>query len=124
MHHDGVGPSRELRRLHEIAEPALHPIVEPALVHELPGRVLVLGRELEVRRPFGARLQKLELDRPDAAADLQHRCALDAAITQERDHLRGGVVEALLAITLRVPSGGPLGKEPRVPARRLAAAHR
>jgi hypothetical protein len=46
---------------------------------ELGGDLLVSARELDVRRPRGACVEERELQRPDAAPNLQHALPVDLA---------------------------------------------
>ena len=70
MHDDRVRLVREGGGLHDVAETAVDALLEPALARQRGRLLLVLRRELEVRRPGRAGLEELDLDRTDAAADL------------------------------------------------------
>ncbi len=90
--------------------------------HDHVGLIESLLRRDEVAvTPLDALLE-LELDRTHSAADLEHARTRDSAGGDLVDQpLRGGI-EALAAVTPRVPPGGALAEEPLVAAG-AAVAH-
>jgi hypothetical protein len=107
----------------DVVQPPLHPLRDPRLLREGACLALVLGRELEVDRAGGAGLQQLDLDLTDAAADLEHRGALDAAGRDEVGDPLRGPVEAALPVLARDPAGEAPVEELSVPTPVAVAAH-
>src|SRR5439155_583420 len=71
----------------------------------------------------GACLQQLDLDRADAATDLQHSAALDALLLDEVEDASRGRVEALAPVALRLSPGRSLAEDPPIPLRCAAVGH-
>src|SRR6266850_6088540 len=116
----------------EIADAAVHPALEAPPREELAGRVLVSGRQFDVRRARRAGAKELELDRAHAAADLEHRPARDPALAQRAHDGAGLAVQPATAVRPRVVRSArlvedvvevawaaALGHERRVAAERL-----
>src|SRR5262245_890972 len=104
----------------DVVNAAIRPVGQAGLAQQLPGLVLVPGRELEVHRAGDAALEQLDLDRADSAADLEHRGVPDAPPLEEVHHLPSGLVEAALAVPPGEAGGEPGSGEAVAPAR-LAA---
>jgi hypothetical protein len=85
--------------------------------------LLVGGGELQVLSPRRARLQQLDLDLADTAADLQDAGTVDADRLQKLRHLPRGLIESPLAVPVGQPAGEPLVEEAVVVAGGTAACH-
>src|SRR5438874_9936815 len=96
----------------DVAELALGSRFEARFPQE-PVRFLVVARrELEVDGALGPALEQLDLDRPDAASDLEYRRAREPPLLEERDHLLRRLVEPALAVALGRPPGETRAEEP------------
>src|SRR5205823_8838243 len=98
-----------LREVHDLP---LHPVGESRLLQELPGDVLVRGRELDADGPRGAGLQQLELDGADAAAHLEHGAPRDAVRLQVVDDAPRRRVETFASVALRLRAGAAFTEHP------------
>jgi hypothetical protein len=97
--------------------------LDPGLPGERARLSLAGGGELQVLGPGRARLQQLDLDLADAAADLQDAGPLDADLLQELDHRPRGLIEAAFAVAVGEPAGEPLVEEAVIVSRGTAACH-
>ena len=93
--HDVRG-RRELRVGCDVPVAPVDPVREAGLLEQCPSVLLIRGRELHVRRTLGAGPQQLEVDRADAAADLQHGLSLPDA--DGIDETLSDLVQAALAV--------------------------
>ena len=107
----------------DVLQAPLGTAFETVLPQQLRRLLVVAGRQLEVHRARGAALEQLDLDLADAAADLEHGRALEAARLEERDHPPRRLVETALAVPLRHPARELLVEEAVAPARVAAAGH-
>src|SRR5262245_8077816 len=121
VEHDHVGRVEAIAVDRDVVEPPLRSVLESGLAEELSGFLVVGRRELEVDGSGRAALEQLDLDLPDAAADLEHARTLDPALLEELDHAPGGLAEAMLPVTPR-DAAGEAGAEKPVAAARVAAA--
>jgi hypothetical protein len=80
-----VGGLQVRRDRHEVADPVLDLLVPAAASDLAPGRGHVRRRDVHVDRRGGARVEQLEMNRPDAGPDVEHRPALDAAFRNRVD---------------------------------------
>ena len=80
-------------RVHgDVEDASVHAVLDAGIRGESAGVRVVAVDELEVRRMGCPGSQQLDLQRPDAAADLEHRGALDASRGDDVDNaLLGGV---------------------------------
>src|SRR5207248_672094 len=105
----------------EVADASLDAFREAALVEELLRRVLVRVRDLDARRALGAGSEQVELDRADAAADVEH--ARSRHVAGEVGQRAGGSGQSTLAVAARVRGGAATIEEPPVLRLRAAARH-
>src|SRR5450759_84549 len=85
VHDHDVGDRDLTRRLREIRDLAFDAVFEPRLTEQLERHLLVGGGQLDADRPGYSGLQELDLDRADAAADLEQRPAFYASLLQVVD---------------------------------------
>src|SRR5438067_3313106 len=123
IEHDDVGRLDLLGIDRDVAELPLGPSFEARFPQEAVRFLVVARRELEVDGAFGAALEQLDLDRPDAASDLEHRRADEPLLLKERDHLLRRLVEPALAVALGRPAGETRAEEPVAAAWVAAAGH-
>ena len=83
----------------EVGHAAVDALAQPALGEKRRSLFLVLAGQLDVRRALGAGGQELELDRADAAADLEHTLARH--VTGERDETARRPAESRASGTAR-----------------------
>src|SRR5262245_46764437 len=119
VHDDDVGRLDGLSRGDEVRDPPLGAVVEPVLAQELPRLVLVPGRELDVRRVGRTGLEKLDLDRADAAADLEH----GAVRPRELDEPASRLAEPAAAVPACVLPCLALAEDGFVAGRAAAGRH-
>ena len=98
VQHDNVRRRELLRPLGEIEQTPVGTCVESVGVEQFGGVGVVRGRELHVHRSRNAGLKQLELDRPDPAANLQHRLPLDPTALNELDDPPRVAVQSLAAV--------------------------
>ena len=135
VQHDHVGGLDAVPVDGDVVQPAGHPALEPGLPDQAGGLGLVRRGQLQVHRPGRARPQQLQLDLPDAAADLEDAGAGDPALLQERQHPGGGPVETAVAVAAGLAPDEAAAEElvaaervararhpPTVPAQRVSAA--
>ena len=114
---DGV---RVLRRIHDST---VDPGFEPMLAGEGAGLSLVRRRQLGVGRAGRAAFEQLELERPDAATDLEDLVALDPSRRDQVNEPPTRPTGAAPAIARGVAAGQLLVEELPVRGRRAAARH-
>src|SRR5439155_11311971 len=119
VHHDDVMHGNGLGD--EVRDSSLHPFLDPAFCQELGRRLLVAARELDVRCALCAALEQLQLDRADAAADVEHACSADVA--RQVDERSGRAREPALPVALEIPCRELAAEEPAVVGWGAAAAH-
>ena len=102
---------------------ALDSVGQPGLVEKFARRLLVRRGELDADRARRSRLQELELDRADAAADLEQRPPLDTLRLQVVDDPPRRRVQALAPVALRLCPRAAFAEDPSITLRRAAVAH-
>src|SRR5712692_181870 len=120
--HD-VGAADLAGGLGEIHHRALDAVLQPCLAEEVDRYLLVGRRQLDAERTRRAGLEEFDLDRPDAASDLEHRLALDPLGLQEVDDPPRGCVESLAPVPLSLGASAALAENPLVALGRAAIAH-
>jgi hypothetical protein len=121
VHDDDVVRLDRARFGDEVPDAPLDAIRHPTLGEQLAGDVLVLARELDVRRPVGARGEQFQLDCPDAAADLEHARA--AHVAAQLEQVARGAAQAVAAKAACVTRRLPPSEERLVVARAAASSH-
>ena len=102
VQHDNVRRRELFGPLGEIEQTPVGTCVESVGVKQFGSVRVVRGRELHVHRSRNAGLEQLELDRPDPAADLQHRLPLDPTAPNELDDPPRVAVESLPAVAASI----------------------
>jgi hypothetical protein len=121
MHEDDVGVA-ESAVLGEVTDLPVDALRDACFVRELRRRRLVTGRVLDVHGSLSAGLEQLELNGPDAAADLEHLRAGDSFGDERIDDPLRGRPQAPAPIALGVTTRHLLVEHVSVP-RGSAAVH-
>jgi hypothetical protein len=120
VQHDDVGFLYAVGLHRDVVEAALRTVLERQLAQQSRRFFLIRRGKLEVRGASSATFQELDLDLTDAAADLEHRRALDPAPFEELDHPSRRSIKSSLSVTRGHATRKPL-REERVATARIAA---
>jgi two-component system, response regulator PdtaR len=122
VHDDHVGGLDRSFFLGEVAVAPFDPRLGAGLCREGLRLLVVAVRELDDHRSLRSAAQELEIEAADAAADLEHARAVDAALGELVHEPLPGHVEPVLPVALRITSCLP-GSEETVVGGAATVAH-